>query len=564
MPGGEVLAVWQAINDRSEIMAQVLATDGSLSGSNFSVSDGLAMGERFAPIAIFRTDGTSLIAFTDSRDGNLQIYAQSLADDYSLSGNNFRLSSASNGSQQTESQVARMSGDNFGLVWCDARDDDGDIYFQHCNELGSKIGNNIKVNDDPASVFQGDPAFGSATNGRAIAAWVDSRESDGLIGVNIFAQIFNSDGSKSGSNILVNNDAVGSPYLQAEPDCDIAPSGKSVVVWRDGRNSQNDIYYQLFDLNGNPVGSNVRVNQENDDCFDPAVSMINSEMFVIGWRTLINNRSFVKFQVYGTDGMPVDDNLIIPVDTTTNEQLDFDLAANPYFGIFALVWINQTETDTEVYGLMLGFDGEPLGSTLILSDMPNLGFEGISADMDAENNFAVGWSDMRSGIRRSYLGFADGGTIVLSNTLISRNPQAAREQEPSVAINGRQTVTSWSDNRNSGEGYDIYVNSNIYNPTSADDGTDLPVPIDFEVAQNYPNPFNPSTTIEFALTGQSGKVNFEVINILGQTVYSETLYNLSAGKHSVDFNADNLSSGVYLYRITAGDNTITRKMTLMK
>ena len=563
-PGGEVLAVWQAIDSRSEIMARIIVSDGSLSGNDFSVSDGLAMGERFAPTVMFRSDGSSVIAFTDSRGSSLQIYAQELADDYSLDGSNFKLSSASNGSQQIESQVARMSGDNFGVVWSDARTDAGDIYFQYCDDLGNKIGSNLKVNDDPTAVFQGDPALGSATNGRAITAWVDGRESGGLLGVNIFAQIFNSNGTRSGNNILVNNDQVGSPYLQAEPDCDIAPSGKAVVVWRDGRNSQNDIYFQLFDVNGDPVGSNVRVNQDNYDCFDPAVSMINSETFVVGWRTLINNRSFIKYQVYGADGMPTDDNQIIPVDTSANEQLDFDLSANPYYGIFTLAWINQTETDTEVYGMMIDFNSEPQSPVLILSDLPNLGFEGISADMDADNNIAVAWSDMRTGMRRSYLGFADGGTIVHSNTLISRNPQASREQEPSVAINGRQTVTSWSDNRNAGEGYDIYVNSNIYNPTSTDNGGDIPIPAAFEVAQNYPNPFNPSTTIEFALTSESGSVEFEVFNVLGQTVHSERMHNLPAGRHTISFNADNLSSGVYLYRITAGSDTIVRKMTLMK
>ena len=561
---GKVLAVWQEINSRSEIMAQVLASDGSLVGNNFIVSDGLAFGERFAPAAIIRSDGTALISFTDTRNGNLQIYAQELANDFLLTGANSQISSASNGSQQTESQIARMAGDDFGVVWSDARNDDGDIYFQRCNELGTKIGTNQKVNDDLSSVFQGDPAIGTSDNGRVITAWVDGREDGGLAGVNIFAQIFNSDGSKVGSNILVNNDAVGSPHLQAEPDCDIAPSGKSVIVWRDGRNSQNDIYFQMFDFNGSPVGGNVWVNQVDKDCFDPAVSMINSEMFVIGWRTLINIRSYVKFQVYNSDGTALDDNLIIPVDTSANEQLDFDLATNPYFGIFALAWINQTETDTEVYGLLVGFDGLAQGSVLILSDLPNLGFEGISMDMDAENSFAVAWSDMRSGIRRSYQGFADGGTIVLSNTLISRNPQAAREQEPSVAINGRQVITSWSDNRNAGEGYDIYTNSNVYNPTSVDDGTDLPLPLAFEVAQNYPNPFNPDTKIDFALTQETELVEFQVFNILGQSVYQERLYDLSAGHHTIDFKADNLASGVYLYKITSGENNVTRKMTLMK
>ena len=94
------------------------------------------------------------------------------------------------------------------------------------------------------------------------------------------------------------------------------------------------------------------------------------------------------------------------------------------------------------------------------------------------------------------------------------------------------------------------------------------VPIEFTLSQNYPNPFNPSTTISFDLPKES-KVEISVYNIKGQKV--KTMMNdiLPAGNHSVVWNGKNdnnksVSSGIYFYRITAGDFTDTKKCVILK
>ncbi|NOQ97944.1 MAG: T9SS type A sorting domain-containing protein [Calditrichae bacterium] len=86
---------------------------------------------------------------------------------------------------------------------------------------------------------------------------------------------------------------------------------------------------------------------------------------------------------------------------------------------------------------------------------------------------------------------------------------------------------------------------------------------EFRLAQNYPNPFNPSTTIAFDLKQASG-VTLEVFNTLGQSVATLVNDKMTAGSHEVTFDASNLASGVYLYRLTADELTLTKKMMLMK
>jgi len=99
--------------------------------------------------------------------------------------------------------------------------------------------------------------------------------------------------------------------------------------------------------------------------------------------------------------------------------------------------------------------------------------------------------------------------------------------------------------------------------TSVDDGG-LDVPNQVELQQNFPNPFNPSTTIQYALPAQS-QVNLTVYDMLGQRVATLLSGQVqSAGSHSVNFDASNLSSGVYIYRLQTGSQSITRKMILLK
>lgn len=90
-----------------------------------------------------------------------------------------------------------------------------------------------------------------------------------------------------------------------------------------------------------------------------------------------------------------------------------------------------------------------------------------------------------------------------------------------------------------------------------------PIPSAYELGQNYPNPFNPTTNINFSIQ-QSGFVTLKVFSILGQEVATLINKNMEPGKYSVDFDASQLRSGVYMYQMTAGTYTSSKKMMLLK
>jgi len=92
---------------------------------------------------------------------------------------------------------------------------------------------------------------------------------------------------------------------------------------------------------------------------------------------------------------------------------------------------------------------------------------------------------------------------------------------------------------------------------------DVTGPAQYSLEQNYPNPFNPSTLIKYSVA-QDGFVNVSIFNLLGEKVATLVNSNMKAGSYELNFNASQLSSGVYFYSIEAGDFKAVRKMMLMK
>ena len=152
------------------------------------------------------------------------------------------------------------------------------------------------------------------------------------------------------------------------------------------------------------------------------------------------------------------------------------------------------------------------------------------------------------------------------------------------------TVNNWSASRGSitvdtiqhpdyaSTDYAYVNNAVIYKPiwkgpinvsTSAVDESDVSnIPTSFELEQNFPNPFNPTTSIKFGLPTKS-HVSVKVYNLLGQEITTLVNEDLSAGTHTTEWdgrdkNQTEVASGIYFYKLIAGDFIDTKKMMLIK
>jgi hypothetical protein len=168
------------------------------------------------------------------------------------------------------------------------------------------------------------------------------------------------------------------------------------------------------------------------------------------------------------------------------------------------------------------------------------------------------------------------GTNVISyrdGVLISTNPRSINMPTGSGFKVGGYSTTSFSLSGKMDE-FRLYGRALTPAEITATWNQELPILVgnsnnnnqiakEYKLSQNYPNPFNPTTKISFSLPKNSD-VKLVVYDILGKEVTTLVNDHRTAGTHSVEFNASNLASGVYLYRIEAGDFRDVKKMMLIK
>jgi hypothetical protein len=140
---------------------------------------------------------------------------------------------------------------------------------------------------------------------------------------------------------------------------------------------------------------------------------------------------------------------------------------------------------------------------------------------------------------------------------IECNPNEPGVQEADLIIYTRYEQISPDTVKLVETGYEKFVTSTRI----ADVQPELPV--QFTLFQNFPNPFNPSTIIKYALP-KPAEVRIEVYNATGQTIWTFCQDQVNAGYHAVEFNGQDLSSGIYFYRIRAGEFQDVKKMIVIR
>jgi hypothetical protein len=175
--------------------------------------------------------------------------------------------------------------------------------------------------------------------------------------------------------------------------------------------------------------------------------------------------------------------------------------------------------------------------------------------------FTVSWSgqDDASGIRFYTIYVSENGgepEVWLSDTEVTSMAYTGSDGSTYAF---RSTAADHVGNR-SIRGTEPEAVTTVQVPTSIE-RTDLPA--EFSLSQNYPNPFNPSTVIRFGLP-EAADVRLEVYDLAGRRVAVLTDGSRAAGWHTVSFNGSGLSSGVYVYRLRAGDFVQSRKLVLVK
>jgi hypothetical protein len=478
----------------------------------------VAVAAQSAPAIASDGSGGALVAWIDRRTGGPddEVYVQRMASTgtpmWTADG---VLVCAAPGSRP----VVRVDSDGAGgaiLAWSDSRGPDRDVYVQHVNSLGVPL---LAVDGIALCAAAGDQdqvEMVRYLNGEAVVVWVDQRGG----AVDIYAHRLNAAGVPD-PGWPVN----GAPICIAAGDQDQPKiSSDLVVVWRDARGPNHDIYAQSINpasgagawaLNG-VIACNALGDQE--------------EPQIVSSPAGINGASFVTW-------------------------VDFRMAANP--NIFAQRLLsNGTNTFPTAGVAVCTAAGEQAQATIA---------------SDVSGGAVIAWQDWRAGSTSDIYAqrVNSGGTSQWTANGVAVCTAGDNQAGPNVVPDGAGGgIVTWEDRR------DVTIYRG-YAMRIAPQGGLYPTPVEAEavprvvqLSQNRPNPFNPITSIDYVLP-RAGRARLDVFDSRGRLVATLVNRDEPAGRRSVIWNGTDrvgrpAASGVYYYRLVGGGEVIKRRMVLIR
>ncbi len=448
------------------------------------------------------------VVWTDDRDGNFEIYYKRSTDGGVSWGSDTRLT---NNSDISELPSLSVSGLVVHVVWTDTRDGNAEIYYKRSTDGGVSWGSDTRLTNAPNNSYHSSVSV----SGQVVhIVWRDFRDAN----LEIYYKRSTDGGTSWGADTRLTNNTSTSHYPS------VAVSGSVVhVVWADDRDGNNEIYYKRSTDAGISWGADTRLTNNTANSFSPSVSVSGQVVHV--------------------------------------------------------VWYDERDGNQEIYYKRSTDDGVSWGTDTRLTNNSSASYYPSVAVSGSVVH--VVWEDERDGNNEIYYKRStDGGISWGTDTRLTNNPAAS--QYASVAVSGSAVHVVWYDFRDG--------NNEIYykrDPTGNPIGIiniNSEVPNNFSLSQNYPNPFNPITKIRFAVTsprpdghpspirrGEGGEVKLIVFDVLGREIATLVNEQLQPGTYEVDFDANDLPSGVYYYTLTTHEVSgqaeyfnQTKRMVLIK
>jgi len=284
---GGFIVVWQSgVQDGSSygVYGQRYDENGNKVGSEFQVNTYTKNDQSIPAVASLRDGGFLVVWESAQQDGSKWgIYAQRYNGDGVKQGNEFQVNTYIKGSQD-DASVAGLAGGGFIVTW-HSEDQDGSgygIYGQRYDQNSNKVGSEFQVNTYTKD-YQTNPSVTGLEDGGFIIIW-NSDQQDGSDG-GVYGQRYDENGSKVGSEFQVNTYTKGNQYT---PSVTHFVEGGFIATWAslDQDGSGYGIYGQRYDINGNKIDEEFRINTHTlDHQMTPSVSSLPNAQFVVAWES---------------------------------------------------------------------------------------------------------------------------------------------------------------------------------------------------------------------------------------------------------------------------------------
>lgn len=522
------------------------------------------------------SDDGLLISWHDGRNGgnnSSDIYAQKLdrSGITQWTTNGVVISSAV-ATQQNPAIVADNNGGAI-IVWEDSRVFNNiDIYAQRVDAVGNVLWALDGVGICQAAGVQRNAVMVSDGEGGAIIAWQDSRA--GGSEVDIYAQRVDSLGAvqwaTNGVPVSIISGRQQIPRIV--PD----GSGGAIIAWEDMRVSgTSDIYAQRMDAAGAPLWKTNGAPVCTATNFQEAQEITgdNAGGAIITWVDFRNDATLSNSDIYAqkvnADGTVAWEDNGVAVCTNASTQ-NSPVIVHDENGGAIIAWDDDRTQDLNLFMQRIDAQGNALWTVDGIQLTSQSGSQDESSiTADGAGGAIIAWEDRRNndfdifaqrvGPTGNLHWGADGVAISI--------PSGSQRYIRTIGDQHGGAYITWEDRRSGSNGDDVYAQQVNANGQLGVTVTGLEetarIPAGFTLRQNYPNPFNATTVIEFSLQAAEF-TTLKVYNSLGESVATLVAEFLPSGTYRFNWHAGELASGIYHYRLSAGDHVQTRKMLLVK
>jgi len=411
-------------------------------------------GDQWSPAIAVGPDGALYAVWADTRNGDGNIYFAKSTDGGTTWSANVRLNDDPGTAWQYDPAIAADAGAVY-VAWEDERNGNRDIYFAKSTDGGATWSANTRLNDDPGTADQYSPAI-AADADAVYVAWTDERNGNGDI---YFAK--STDGGATWSaNTRLNDDPGGaeqrSPALTAD-------AGAVYVAWTDERNGGSDIYFARSTDGGATWNADVRLNDDPGSAWQwssPAIAADAGAVYA-AWEDERNGNRDIYFARSTDGGATWSADARLNDDPGTASQYDPSIAADAD-AVYA-AWADYRNGNSDIYFARSTDGGATWSANTRLNDDTGSALSwqpAIAADADA---VYAAWADERNGNRDIYFARStDGGATWNANTRLDDDPGTAGQQNPAIAADADAVYATWEDERNG--------NRDIYFARSTDGG----------------------------------------------------------------------------------------------
>lgn len=459
------------------------------------------------------------------------------------------------GGENTFGGGAAFDGANFMFAYIGDATNRHSIKVQFVSTTGALVGSSIalgKWGSNPMVAFDGS---------NFLVAWIDSfppfasGDTNGI--GNLYGQFITPAGNLNGSSFTIASE-VNAKWGQGRGGI-VFQDTTYVVTYHKGADHHTDyLFAQRLNRSGNPVGGPVQISEtysrEHAIAFD-------GTNYLLAWvKTADPN---VDKEIYGqfmdTFGNLVGGNFLIDgSEAASDNPVSMAFDGTRYWVAFH----DQAADTTGRWNLVARFvstSGTVTERFTICDSSKSPTF--ASAGFDGAN-YLITWIEFEGPIRVRGRVFSTAGVpldtaFTVFDTLEGKFPLGGVGGfvQGNFLLSATRTDPDFTD----GDVYGMFIPSTV---TSVQ-GSGTKVIGAFELAQNYPNPFNPKTTIRYVLQS-AGYVSLKVFDFLGREVATLIDGVEPAGPNSTEFDVSMLPSGVYLYRLQAGDSFQVRKMVVLR